>query len=181
MEPIIELSDYYFIQELFNGEFSKFDERDKSLIKNMVSKYHFYYSIVGPENSLIRLSNSPMIRVRVTHNDIEENPIKEIMYISLGKKSIKRVLISKLIDEWYLVEVMYYDKDKEVRKYYKCDQLEPVIDLIFSITKKMRVVDHEGNKIKKEKDKKINQIVGKMKRMSLSDFENFCKDFYKNY
>jgi hypothetical protein len=107
----------------------------------------------------------------VSHGIKPENASKT--YISVGIRDKRQfsitLLIRKLPDEWYLVEI--YTRNKEDyptdKKYYKVDQLEGLIEFLNNYLKEYTQSQEKINKLKKEN--LIETITSKLKNLSLEE------------
>jgi len=83
--------------------------------------------------------------------------------------------IDKLEDEWYFVEVQYYDKKDEcmLSKYYKCDQIDGLKEVLLEYIGTIPDQTKELEKV--HRDKVLKQIYTKIKSMTNDQLEELLK------
>jgi len=168
-----------FCNEIEKSEFINFDESERSKLKSTFSQFHgYYFAVTDSDNALFM--NSPFSfkkRINILGQALTRKKVIDgLIYTSGGKgSSHKQFYIGKLDDEWYLVECI----TKGVTKYYKCDQLDGFLSLLSSLTGKLKKRDFELENQKIDRNKKLQNVVARLKSMSWEEFNNFYSSFQK--
>lgn len=165
------LDESEFNSEIREGKFVDFSIYEKEFIKNnFKEKYNGYYTVVNSESILV--SNSPFKNSKY---------IKEIIYLSVGKTTNRTMLIGQLFDEWYLVYIHKYTQsgNNESQKFYKCDQLDSVIDLLNVETKKNKIFNKEEFDKKVLYKNKLNKVFSIIKSMNSKEFDKLYNKLVK--
>lgn len=175
MKSYIELSKGEFNLELSKADedskFINFDTSDISIIKSNITKYKSYFTMVSSSNALLLRSQ------------FKGYNIDEIIYCKIGTTSIKEFSIVKLDDEWYLIEVRSYNlvngDVKDTTQFYKCDQIDGILDLLQGESKRHKIFNKEEFDRKSNYKRRINDVVKRIKSMKWEEFNKFYKQFMK--
>lgn len=171
---MVKLDVYEIKSEINNNIFDSFTNYEKNKIENLVKDLtRSYFTIINNINGLLI--------DKVTSLIISKGGIVDIIYASFGfGKSYKQFYISKLEDEYFLVEFIKSEKNsygENLTEYYKCDQFDEVLNLISPTIKRHKKRDYERENIKKDTETKLKHINYKLKNMEYQNFIKFYNEF----
>jgi hypothetical protein len=169
-----------FCQEIENSKIINFSDSEKLSLKSTFSKFHSsYFAVTDSDNALFMTSMFNFkYRLSVLGQALTRNKVIDgLIYVCGGRgSSHKQFYIGKLDDEWYLVEY----KTHMGTVYYKCDQLDGFHSLLNSLTNKLKKRDFDLEKQKSDRNKKIQNIITKLKSMSWDEFVSFYDNFSRS-
>ncbi len=173
-ESHIELSKEEFIEEVSKADeynrFIKFDNSDRNMIKSHITKYKSYFTTVDFTNDSALLFGSCF----------KGHKFNELIYGRIGSTSIKEFKIAKLDDEWYLVEILSYSRDTiGSTKYYKCDQIDGILNLLQGKTKSHKIFNKEEFDKKRVYNSKVNTVIKRIKSMNWEEFDRLYNQIMK--
>lgn len=171
-----------FCGEIENSEFVNFDERERLNLKSTFSKfYNSYFTVTHSDNAIFWESLFSFKKRVNTLGHALNKSISGLIYTSGGKGAAHKIFyIGKLDDEWYLVEYITMTGGKKESSYYKCDQLDGFLSLLNSLTNKLKKRDFDLEKQKSDRNKKIQNIITKLKSMSWDEFVSFYDNFSRS-
>lgn len=179
------LSREEFIEEIKKGNFINFDSSDVNLIKSDMTKYRGYFAKVSNDNPLFMrslLGKRERRRFGLQDTFSNEKEIQELIYCKIGITSHKDFYIGKLDDDWFLIELSFRVRGKEGTKseYYKCDQIDGILDLLKSKTKTHRVFNKEEFERKADYKNRVNKVIRRIKSMDFKEFDKLYKNLIKD-
>ena len=184
------------------SNFETFTESELSKLKSIFNRFNGYFAHTNNDNALFMHtvfdSSVPEWHRNLfgqLHNPVHDKKIPSLVYASGGKTTIseKQFYIGKLEDDWFIVMVKEREKPKEVgsgqspwskfndiTKYYKCDQFSSLLSLIKDKTRVFKSFSKEDSIKKGERNKKLNNIMFKLKGLSWDEFNKFYDEFTKS-
>ena len=166
------------------NKFVSFTENEKSQIKKLFGNYKgHYYAEVTHENALAL--GTPFGEIRNFFGTIDGviipswmPKVDNLIYVSGGENPEHNFIIARDSDEWfYICYKKHSRKTTTINMYFKCDQTDGFIALLKTLTKNVRVVDKEKEKIKWDRQHKMSEIISRLKYLSWEEFQKFYYEF----
>lgn len=176
----VKLGRDQFIGEIDNGKFVDFEEREINEIKEVLTKYKGYFAIVPSTNPLF--FDSLFSKKEIEEGYRKYELINQVIYCQIGSTTRRKFNIAKLDDDWYLVEMekrTFGKEGNQISEYYKCDQIEGIIDLISKETKTYKVFNKEEFDKKRERKKMNNRVFNVIRNMNSDEFNKIYNQLVK--